>query len=137
MMSRNWEEDLKNAQVYVNVSQTYECFDLMLPKMVFNRVNHYDSLIRTPSLNVTRIFKNTMDFPEINSSQGTRFLNVTQKSILDVNEQGSGTMEARRPNPAGGCAATADRIPFHANQSFMFWIQNTETGLILFFGMFS
>lgn len=107
--------------------------DIWMPKFSFN--THYRLNETLKNLGMPTAFtEGSADFSGIDTTQELYIQFVVHKAMIDVNEKGT---EAAAATGVGGGGITSAPPPaplFRADHPFLFFIQDQETGILLFFG---
>ena len=118
-----WKSILKKQQV-----------DIYLPKFSFN--NRYLLNDKLKAMGMPSAFTHrTADFSGIDGTQNLFIQAVIHQSFVEVNEEG--TEAAAATGVSIGVTSVAMPVVFRADRPFLFLIQETRTGKILFMGKIS
>ncbi|HUC88618.1 MAG TPA: serpin family protein [Candidatus Paceibacterota bacterium] len=119
----NWKKDLKNQRVNV-----------FIPQFKFD--TNYDMVDTLTSMGMPTAFTVNADFSKMDGQKDLSIGAVIHKAFIDVNEDGTEAAAATVvAMTAGSALQQGPRIPeFYANHPFLFVIEDSTNGNILFMG---
>ncbi len=121
-----WREKLKSCLVRVS-----------LPKFTLTTDFRLDDALRELGMN-DAFDPGTADFSGMDGRKGWLYINaVIHKAFVEVNERGTEAAAATAVLMRGCAMAPSKPVTFRADHPFLFYIQDNQTGTILFLGRLS
>lgn len=132
ILSNDFEGPLKEAIAAINASMEEKVVNVVLPKFRAETQYAFDFLQGT-NVNVTDIFSKEANLTGLAGDQKLHLTKLIHKSVIDLDENGS-SVQPQAGEQDHKASNSSDAIDFRADHPFLYYIQDSATGVIFFIG---